>query len=1704
MLFRVLGALEVSVDGRQILLGGPKQRMVLASLLLHPNRVVSAEELIDQVWAEDPPHTARKTLQGYVTHLRRALGPDRLEWRAPGYVLRVGPRELDVARFESLVHEARAVNASPDRASALYRRALGQWRGQAFADLATDGAIAAEAHRLEELRLEALEGRIAADLEAGRHGELVSELTALTREHPLREQLCAHLMVALYRSNRQADASRAYHRAREVLAEELGLYPSQELKELHDRILRNDPALEAPHERLRGYELVEEIGEGAFGTVHRAWQPQLAREVAIKAIRPTLANDPEFIRRFETEAQLIARLEHTNIVPLYDYWREPGAAYVVMRWIRGGSLDETSRSPFDLETVARVEEQIAGALSFAHRLGVVHSDIKPANVLLDEAGNAYLSDFGIAPYLRGLGAEERDVRLSPAYLSPEQIRGEPTAPATDIYSLGLLLYQMLCGSHPFSGAPPVLLLQKHLREPLPPITASRPDLPAVIDDVIARATAKDPEARFPDVIAFDLAFRQALEPRGTGALGSKVELVNPYKGLRPFGEADALDFFGRETLIDRLVARLCEVTEGNRFAAVVGPSGSGKSSAVRAGLVPALRAGALPGSDTWFFVEMRPGGRPFEELEMALRRIATDPPATLVDDLQGDRSLADAVDLVLPPDGSELFLVIDQLEELFTHVDDEETKVRFLACLATAVSDPRSRVRVVVTLRADYFDRPLVYPEFGWLLASRTEVVTQLTPAELELAIAGPAERVGVSVAPELLAEIVADSSGRPGALPLLQYALTESFERGENGALTLSTYQEVGGVGGALAGRAEHLYDAMAQDEWKEATRQLFLRLVAVTGRIEDLRRRVRRSELDSLEGDQEAMTAAIDAFTHHRLLTSDRDPATREPTVEVAHETLLHAWPRLRAWIDASREDLRNHHRLATEAGQWEDAGRDVSFLLRGSRLEHSETWAAETDIALASSEREYLTASLDQRERERGAEQAQREREASFKRRSLVRLRALAAVLTVGAIVASVLALVAVDRGRRAEREARIASARELAAAATANLGVDAERSLRLALRAVETTYRIDSIALPEAEEALHRALQADRLVLTLPGYSAQYSTDGKRLLVVGAKGFQEGGNTPARTYDAQTGKLIRTATGRGRGDAAFSPDGELFATSDWGRDGSTYVWDATTGQTLGRFGHHGGLGLLFSPNHQLLAYCGRCGDEHPKTWVFDLRLHGRVNVLDGPDPLAFSPDGERLLMADALWDAPLAAVIVDPTARTGGPDVVKLVEEPQTIPRAGAWSRDGIRVATLTNSAVVVWSARTGRESFRIFPPIGGFTSVSFGPGSLLATGMDDGTTIVWRLLPDGAEPALTVGGHDAKVGSVSFNADGTRLATSSDDGEVMVWDISPGGTREVLNMGGSGAVAFSPDGRLIAVGNNQGHVALHDVATGRTVFVVRRRGGPVNAIDFDPMGKALAVAESNGRVWLADTATGAQRLTVPDRPFDSAVLDVQFNPDGRTFATATFADDKPVNLWKAETGDRLSTLSYRVSDANAGHAVAFSPDGRFVSGSGFTFVRIWNLADTSYVQIRAGVVNALAFSADGTSLAAGVNDGSLRLWNPRTGREVKSIHRNLGEVTDVAYSPDGAALATSSTDGTVRIWDADTLESRMILATDAAGKLAFSPDGTKLAYTAEDGMVRVLALGVDDLIDLALERLGAIDEGRAEYLSASESLPPTRG
>jgi DNA-binding SARP family transcriptional activator len=667
--FRLLGALEVRDRDGPIELGGTKQRAVLAHLLVRAN-AVPADRLIDEVWGDEPPAAARNVLQTYVSRLRKQLGADRLEHGSGGYVLRAEPDEIDARRFEALVANARRVATSdPASAAELYRDADALWRGPALDDLADQPSLRGEIGHLEELRIAATEQRIVAALAAGRHAELVPELEALTAQHPLREALWAHLMTALYRSGRQADALAAYRRARARLIEDLGIEPSADLRRLEEQVLRQDPALAAAGRPLRGFQLLERVGEGSFGVVHRALQPQVGREVAIKVIRPALANDPEFIRRFEAEAQLVARLEHPHVVPLYDYWRDPDGAYLVMRFLRGGSLrDALAKGRMPVDRALAIAEQLGSALAVAHRQGVVHRDVKPANILLDEEGNAYLSDFGIARDVSRAHARAGDSASAAYYLSPEEARGEAPTARADVYSLGVVLFEMLTGRHPLADLAPQDLAGAR-------VPRLGGDVSPDLAEVVERATVRDPAERYADASALLAALAALVRAAERAVAAPPGPVRNPYKGLRPILEADAPEFHGREALVARLRDRLADT----RLLALVGPSGSGKSSVVYAGLVPTLRA------EGWFVAQMQPGTDPFAELAAALGALATAPPPP-------DLDLLAAAAWLLPDPDAELLLVVDQFEELFT-LAGEPARSAFLADLTAAATDPGGRAR---------------------------------------------------------------------------------------------------------------------------------------------------------------------------------------------------------------------------------------------------------------------------------------------------------------------------------------------------------------------------------------------------------------------------------------------------------------------------------------------------------------------------------------------------------------------------------------------------------------------------------------------------------------------------------------------------------------------------------------------------------------------------------------------------------------------------------------------------------------------------------------------------------------------------------------------------------------------------------------------------------------------------------------------------
>jgi basic membrane lipoprotein Med (substrate-binding protein (PBP1-ABC) superfamily)/DNA-binding SARP family transcriptional activator/class 3 adenylate cyclase len=477
-----------------------------------------------------------------------------------------------------------------------------------------------------------------------------------------------------------------------------------------------------------------------------------------------------------------------------------------------------------------------------------------------------------------------------------------------------------------------------------------------------------------------------------GQLEPRTTVRNPYKGLRPFSEEDAEDFFGRGALVHQLLESLAK---GVPLLAAVGPSGSGKSSAVAAGLIPALRSGAIDGSEDWVIAHMQPGINPSGELVAALLR-AIGPKHSLFESRLSEEASPLAAAVHALPVGRRLVLLIDQFEELFT-MEDERATERFLGELVTAVGAPGSPAQAVICLRADFYDRPLLHAEFARVLIPGVVNVLPMMPPEIEEAVVEPARRAGVEVEPGLLAEMTADTVHQPGALPLLQYALTELFEQRAGGALTLESYRGLGGIRGALSRRADEVFGHLDADS-RGVVVQLFLRLVRIQDRGAPIRRRLPISDLTALDLDPVILSNVLDSFGRSRLLSFDRDATTGNATVEVAHDALLTEWERLAGWIEDHRDDLQRHEALASAAQAWETAGRDPDFLLTGSRLTDHEEWSRATDMRLTANERAFLDAGLDRRRRQETEEAERLHQQRQLERRARRRLVALVAALAI----------------------------------------------------------------------------------------------------------------------------------------------------------------------------------------------------------------------------------------------------------------------------------------------------------------------------------------------------------------------------------------------------------------------------------------------------------------------------------------------------------------------------------------------------------------------------------------------------------------------------------------------------------------------------------------------------------------------------------
>lgn len=1566
--FQVLGPVAARNGETEVELGGPKQRLVLAILIAAQGATVSTDALMDGLWMDAPPATARKTLQGYVHHLRAEVG-EAIETQKSGYSLHVPDSAVDERRFTTNAKNARPlIETDPVKASDLLAGALALWRGHPYADLAGAPVLLPEISRLGEARLTALGDRMDADLALGRHEALVGELESLTVEHPLLERFSAQLMLALYRSGRHGEALRVYVRTRNLFIDEMGVEPSPHLAALESRMLARDQSLDLPTAQgstvraVRGFELRERVAAGSGFAVHRGYQRSVGREVAIRLITGDAANNPEFIARHQSDVARIAALDHPSIVSVNDSWREPGSVFQVMQWVEGERLDVLLEAgPLGVPAGLRVLEDVGTALGVAHRAGVVHGAVDANAVLIaTETGNAHLTDFVIG---RDPGHEREDW-VAFAALAVRVIVGDAGA--------GERL--RFCELFDAVG-----------REPVRPEELVRALRREIGGDVVQLATTQPVE-------------------------GSHVRC--PYKGLQAFQRADEADFFGR----DDLVSRVLRTVGRQRLVAVVGPSGSGKSSMVKAGLVPRLAGDAR----TQLLAEMYPGRYPFEALEKALRTVAvTD--ATFGDRLLADeRGLLRVADAILPDGDAELLLVIDQFEELFAMVAAESVRSLFLDNLVAAVTDKGSRVRVVLTLRADFFDRPLRYAAFGSLVEAGLVTVSMPGDADLTAAIECPARAVGVEVEPGLAREILRDVADEPGALPLVQYALTELFEARQGDMLTLEAYRATGGVLGALGARAETLYTDLAAPG-RRAMQQAFLRLVSVESGDGSVRRRVTRADLAALEVDGAALEEGLRTYGAHRLLTFDADPVSRAPTVEVAHEALLREWERLRGWIEAERDQLVVRRRLDAALVEWSESGEHPSYLLRGQRLTQFDAWATGTDMALSSSERSFL--------------QASREHDDHLARTARVRRHRVMAALIAATLIAVGFGVFALMQRNDAADEARDAETARLAGQA----GFVVERDRQMALLMAVEAFRRDPGF--EGLSALQRVLvdagpylgtlgagisytdvhwvTADR-VLASTGTELHVFELGKDASVISASVVGElpiilaaspggvaavaGPAGDVQLVDVASGAVERFLAADGASAMAISPDSTRVAI---GRpDGSVEVVERASGAIV--------ASALVNPPRSAAEL------TLDPAVVVDAEV---VDDLAGVTGLAFDKGGDRLLTAGGVfiraWNAADLTPVGPEIVHSWGPDEFNLgAANPRWLWLDG--TDDDVAVVA-GDEYEVRWRVSTGeRVSLRTLPVTVASASGTGGGESLVLT--DDG-----RVFKVGVDVELALDAQEGEVATVSVGPSGHRFAVAT----------------------GDGLVTGSLDGtRLLA----------------RSVAI-----GTSTRPTLDRTGRTLAAGLVSDGLFRLDSGPPVRRS------FDVDVEIAQFAGSPATFEL-TSGGDVDLLLWTStfmemRNAYELDSGEY-AGDFWGSFFPAWSDDGGRVVTVDRNGATVIEEVETGAELYRAPLaVSTADFDHTGARVVLVTLDReSARVVELDSGTETE-VPSPPGGVVAASFSSDGDMLVVIGGRGAVHLVDAHSFELRRELeeADVSSSTIALPPvltDDGRWLFSAADGVARL--------------------------------------
>ena len=1069
------------------------------------------------------------------------------------------------------------------------------------------------------------------------------------------------------------------------------------------------------------------------------------------------------------------------------------------------------------------------------------------------------------------------------------------------------------------------------------------------------------------------------------------------------------------------------------MGARLGPSGSGKSSLVRAGVAAGL------GRDGRRVVVMTPGTHPMAGLaEAGVLRTSS-------------------------------VLVVDQLEEVVTVCQDLVEREAFLDAL---VGHADAGAGVVVALRADRLGLLSGHRGLARLLERGLHLLGTMNEEDLRAAVEGPAHRAGLLLEPGLVDLLVQEVSGEPGALPLLSHALAQTWENREGRTLTVEGYRATGGIRGAVAQSAETLFQRLPASE-QQALHDLMLRLVSASPDGQAVRSPLtRRAVAGSSERE-----SLLEVLVAARLVTSDGD------VVELAHESLIGAWPRLRSWLDEDVDGQRILRHLTVAADSWETMGRPASELYRGTRLARALDWRAHTTSELTPTEQAFLDAGRDLAE----AESRSAELRLSEQKRANRRLRASLVGVASLLVVALVAGGLAVREGQRADAAAVASQVRELAAASRAAAGTDPELAVLLALQAAETSRAASGEPAREAVEALHGAVIASRIERVVPdlGGNVAWSPTGDMFVT---EGPEESGLVDLR--DPDTGESVLSFVGHeiDINDVSFSPSGLLTTTGD---DGALRVWDPADGSPVFEVVGEGQVwGPSFSADSGLLSAAWL---DEGVVRVIDVATGEEVveaEVPGGPRSTSISPDGQTV--AVATFD-PAGARVVDAatgvlthalsghidsltavrhspdgawaaTASADGTVYIRDAATGETVHTLAdfgsevyglAWASDSRRLAAggLDGQIRVVDVAETEASTAFVLAGTsiaGGAYGLAFSPdGTRLLSGDWTVTaTTLWDVGMDGDAEVANLPSNSTTWGDAAFLPDGT-LATTTDDRTVTVWDTSDGTALARLESAEPGAddlrgIAVSPDGSLLAAGETIDNALVWDLTNGSDVFSKAPGGGWTAWPAFSPDGTLVALAGASGTLNLyeRDGSLAAQLLADEGK----ALQDPAFSPDGTTVAVAERSNDRQI------------------------------PEGRLL---------LWDWRTDTTESWDMETATGPVFSPDGARLALRDLAGPAEVWDRDSGERLFALEGHTAGVVAVAYSPDGRLIATASFDGTARLWDAETGAAvlRLPQLDGEVSSVAFSPDGRHLAtHSVAEGVVRVWTLDPDELMAIATQNV----------------------